>query len=90
MRIADILWTDWNIAHITGHGGSKDVAEAVLMAPGALIQVTAARTAKARAVVVARDWTVVFSFEPLAGDAVLAYPITMYPTKRGSRRRRTP
>ena len=90
MRIADIIWGDWNRAHITGHGGSKALAEAVLMATDARIQMTAARTAKARAAVVRRDWTVVFGFEQLTGDEVSAYPITMYPTQRGRRRRRQP
>ncbi len=86
MRIAEVVWGDWNREHITGHGGSVIMAEAVLQDPEVRIQVTRPRTAKAQAFVVTRDWTVVFIFEAIeARDAVRAYPITMYPTRRGGR-----
>ena len=86
MRIAEVVWTAWNAAHITGHGGSIELAEAVLDKPDRVAP-TAYRVAKAWAVI-HREWTVVFNFEPMSGDDVRAYPITMYPTKRGGKNRR--
>jgi len=84
MNVVEFIWGEWNTAHITKHGGSQDLAEQVLRDPAVTV-ITAHRLAQARATVVTKDWTVVFNFEPIQGTNVRAYPITMYPTKRGSR-----
>lgn len=77
-----IVWGDWNRAHITGHGGSVAMAEAIIQGADTRWVPQDERTAKGMAVLTGRDWTLVVMFDDRS-----VYPVTMYPTKRGGRRR---
>jgi len=76
-----IVWGDWNRTHITGHGGSPAMAEAIIADPDAVWEVQDEHTAKGFAVISGRDWTLV-----VMHDALSVYPVTMYPKRRRSRR----
>jgi hypothetical protein len=83
MHGKDIIWGDWNRAHITGHGGTQAMAETIIRDPATRWENQDERTAKGFAVVITRAWTLV-----VMHDDLTVYPVTMYPTTRGGRRHR--
>lgn len=82
MRSREIIWGDWNAAHITKHGGTVEMAEALIADPATRWAPHAAIYAKGLGTLSGRGWTLIVSY-----DSASVYPITMYPTSRGKRRR---
>jgi hypothetical protein len=83
MRSKTIAWSSWNTAHITGHGGSVEMAETIIRDPNTAWAKMVHPTYKGTVLSAGRSWTIVVQC-----DEHTAYPITMYPTKRGGRRNR--
>lgn len=79
----EIVWGQWNQAHITGHGGSVAMAEAIINAPDTTWTAQDEITWRGLGIITGRGWTIIVQI-----DARSIYPITMYPTRRGGRRQR--
>lgn len=83
-------WTAWNSGHITKHGGSVALAEHLIRENGHTMIKISEIHGKIVGNVDGRSWTLILVREPAdADETVIAYPVTMYPTSRGTRRRRT-
>lgn len=80
-----IVWSAWNLAHITKHGGSCALAEAVINATTRRMTIGEYPYGKITATVEGRGWTVVMLIDASANEL---WPITLYPTQRGGKRDR--
>jgi len=84
-----VIWGMWNKIHITKHGGSVAIAEALLSVNDATMVPVSLTLASITATISGRSWTLIVGREPAGDDMTISvYPITLYPTGRGGRKHR--